>query len=258
MITLHYRKKTVDIAQEWSELTRDQYIKIAGLLHSGLSDDEKLVETFRILSDKGMLLFLLMDKEFIFRSLEHIKWVFEKQDVTVQLIPAYKGFHGPASEFDNLVGQEFHHTEMAYQEIIADDAQALDRLVAFMYRPMKKGYNLKINKDGDARVPFNYHECIYRAYEIQHWPLNVKQAVLMWYAGCRQLLVKCYPLAFNGKKKESNYSDGMFGTMRSIAEGGKYGDFEKVENMPIHTMFREIVECKKEEIEMEKQINKPQ
>jgi hypothetical protein len=155
-----------------------------------------------------------------------------------------------------LIGKEFHCTEIAYQEVIRNnDEDALNRLCAFLYRPKKKGYDARINAEGDVRVPFNYNECIYYAQRIKRWPLAVKQAILLWYDGCRQMLVKSYPLAFGKGKANGNYYEGLFGMMRSIA-GDKYGTLEDVENLFVHTMFMEIVACKKEEMEMEKQMAK--
>lgn len=254
MKRLHYKKKHVDVAENWGELSAHQFIKLAGLLHSDIADDPKLVEAFRIISGKGMFLFLMMNKDFIYRSLEHVQWVFEKQLITKQLIYFYKGYCGPESDFDNLTLQEFHCCEIAYHECInKNDEQSLNKLVAFLYRKRKEQYDDKINKDGDVRCAFNYNECIFHLQHINQWPLNLKQAILLWYDGCRQMLVKAYPLAFGGKSKNDNYYEGLYGMIRSLA-GDKYGKFEEVERMYVHNAFMEIVACKREEIELEKQM----
>jgi hypothetical protein len=109
-------------------------------------------------------------------------------------------------------------------------------------------------KDGDCAVCLiQMNVTIMRS--VSKWPLAVKQAILLWYDGCRQMLVKSYPLAFGKGKANGNYYEGLFGMMRSIA-GDKYGTLEDVENLFVHTMFMEIVACKKEEMEMEKQMAK--
>jgi hypothetical protein len=253
---LYFKKKHVTIADNWNELTQKQYISIAKILHSDvLSDDAKMLSALQVLLKYSTIRFLLLEEDFIVRCLPHVTWIFERDNITAQLIPKYKSFYGPAGEFDNLIGKEFHCTEIAYQEVIRNnDAEALNRLCAFLYRPKKHSYDMRVNKDGDVRVLFNPNECLYHAQRVRRWKPEVKQAILLWYDGCRQMLVKSYPLAFGKGKENGNYYEGLFGMMRSIA-GEKYGTLEDVENLYVHTMFMEIVACKKEEREMEKMVN---
>lgn len=259
MRRLHYKKKRVTIANSWNELSQKQYIRIARILHSEiLNDDAKLLSALQVLLKYSTIRFLMMDEDFIVRCLPHVTWIFERDNITAQLIPKYKSFYGPAGEFDNLIGKEFHCTEIAYQEVIRNnDAEALNRLCAFLYRPKKHSYDMRVNKDGDVRVLFNPNECLYHAQRVRRWKPEVKQAILLWYDGCRQMLVKSYPLAFKGGKKNDNLSNGMFDVMVSIS-GPNFGTLEAVENMYVHSIFSAIVKAKREEIEIEKEMKKQQ
>jgi hypothetical protein len=258
MKRLYYKKKHVDIAGNWNELTQKQYIRIAKLLHEdnlseAYSDDAKIIKALQILMRRSTLRFLLMDEDFIYRCLEYAVWVFTKENITTQLIPKYKGFYGPASEFDNLIGKEFHCTEIFYLDILETNSEeSLDKLCAYLYRPKKHHYDMQLNKDGDCRIYFNPNECDYYTRKVSKWPLAVKQAILLWYDGCRQMLRRCYPLAFGKSKKTDNLSVGMFDVLVSIS-GPNFGTLETVENMFIHSIFSAIVKAKKDEIQLEKE-----
>lgn len=248
----YHKKRPVVLPERWEELTATQYIHLAELLHSKLSDDAKVLHALRILLKKSVFTFMLMNKDMVARMCEHACWVFEVPVATKQLITSYKSFYGPANDFDNLTLAEFHACEMAYYQFTKTrDEEHLTTLAAILFRKPKAGYDIKVNKDGDVREAYNANVCAYHEIVISDWKRAVKYAILMWYDACRQQLEKLYPLAFGKQKAATPYFDGLFGLIRSLS-GDKYGTFEDVEGMYVHNAFMEIVASKREEAELSK------
>lgn len=249
------KKKSIVVAEHWDELSCSQFIGISKLLHSGMSDLEYAMDkALYILSGKWLLNFLMIPADLRLRMHEHIKWILEEKVTTKQFIKKYKGLYGPEDNFENLVMAEFHHTEIAYYKIVhEEDAIAgLNELVAILFREAKpKPYNHKRNADGDHRIDFLFTDIQYHQRKVERWPVAVKQAIMIWYDACRQELVKLYPTAFAGSGGTSeNYSVGLFGMMRNLS-GGRFGSFEKVEKMPVHLAFSDVVESIQEANEWE-------
>lgn len=254
MKTLIYskRQKQILVPERWDELTAKQFIQLAGILHNSESEIMKLDRALKVVCNKSLYGFLRIPAEIRLRCYSHIAWIFDKQHSTKQLLPVYGGLYGPASDFDNLVMAELHHTETAYFKLTQqNDATALDELVAVLYRSKKKDYDLKRDKDGDIRIAFSYGDIRYHQKKIAKWPMAVKQAILLWYDACRQSLVELYPEAFEGGESSANIYQGLYGMIRSLS-GDKYGDFEKVNHLYVHIAFLEIVASKNEEAELKR------
>lgn len=259
MVNLLYDKnKKVVVAENYNELTTKQYLKIVKLLHAGISNElEALDKALFIVSNKSFVKFFMINA--YARSLmhEHIIWVFEQKEITKQHLTSYKNFFGPADDFENLRMKEFHAAEMAFYKLSEEQGiDYLNELIAILYRPAKKDYDLKRNVDGDVRICFNTNETEFFKYKIKRWPLNIKRAILMWYHGCRQQLEENYKPVFEGNQTSyKNYYDGMYGMMRSIAEKKTYGNFDEVGDLYVHLAFKEIVETKLEEDELKRQYS---
>lgn len=251
MLELVYHKGKIHLPESFHECSGKQFIKLSELLFDGGEKIKCEVKALKILSNLSSVRFALMKAEVISRAIEHVKWVFEEKQITKQLIPKYKGYYGPASDFDNLRMKEFHMTEMLYRELVSgkDDGEALDQLVAVLYRLPKKWYKKKLDPDGDIRIKFNHNEIPFYAKKISRWPLNVKQAIFLWYDGCRQQLIDQNPMVFKEPSLssfESRFDTGLYGVIRSLA-GEKLGPVEKIENMYVHTAMLEIGLIKEEE-----------
>jgi hypothetical protein len=196
--------------------------------------------------------------------IEHIDWVFdEKKVITKQLIPSYKGYHGPTSEFDNLRMKEFHMSERYYKEIVNEENEdveaSLNNLVAVLYRPGKRFYNKKKDKDGDIRIDFNHNKLPYYSKKIARWPVKVKQAIFLWYGGCRQQLEDNNQLVFKTPSAidfESQFDTGMYGVMRNLA-GDKLGTVKEIEEMYVVEAMVEIGLIKEEEQYFESKMKNP-
>lgn len=257
MVTLLYNNKEYTIASEYNELTGMQLIKLAPLLKSVVKDDLLVkLQVLKVLMNVSPSAFYFMSLDLRERALEHVEWVFEKNTLTKQLLPEIDGYHGPKTSFDNLTLEEYHCAEIFYSDLIADgDAAALDKLVAVLYRkPKSLFYNQEKDPAGDIRKPFNEHEIDYWAKKISKWPTDTKQAILLWYDGCRQHLISLYAAVFTPTQPTTEQADtkGMFGVMRQIADGNKYGQFEHVKKLNIHTALLEMEQLIKEAAEANK------
>lgn len=241
MITFYFHnKKYGPIAESYNELNGKQLVGIARIFIRETDAGVMLLTALRVLLDKSLFWFALISSDAKARMLQYISWVFEKNTLTSQVLPVYRGFVGPKKEFDNLTLSEFHHSEMYYSEYVADkQEEALNNLVAVLYRPAKPGYNYRLDSQGDARRAFNPNEVEYYANVVATWPAEVKHAILFFYDGCRQKLLEDYEEVFQGDSGEGS-DTGMFGIIRGIADGGKYGDIDKVEGLNIHTALLEL------------------
>jgi hypothetical protein len=256
MVELLYNDKSYVIPENYNELTGDQLIKLAPLLKSTEPDALLLsLKVLQVLMNKSTAAFYFLSLDLRERALQYAQWVFEKNTLTKQILPSIDGYYGPKSNFDNLTLDEYHCAEIFYSEFLSSaDAAALDKLVAVLYRKPKKDYDELRDPDGDIRMPFNEHEIDYWAHFISYWPSDTKEAVLLWYDGCRQHLIALYNTVFTPPKDEAPAEDnrGMFGVMRQIADGSKYGQFEQVKKLNIHTALLEMEELIKEAAAAEK------
>ena len=245
---IHYEKKTLVLPGEWEEVSSRQLKKLAVLIHSGLEDTLAKQKALQILSGKSALFFLLLPIDLRHRAQPYAEWVFGGVDLTIQLIPKYKQFYGPESNFDNLSMVEFHYAELSYCDLVeTKDEKHLDELISVLYREGKKGYDYKRDIDGDARKSFCHGLYEYGQKIVKRWPIGVKLAILLWYDGCRQSLVKSYPEIYpksDGKGK--NKFEGLYKMMRTVA-GDKYGTMPEVEKLGVRTAHLEI-SCMLEEL----------
>jgi hypothetical protein len=260
MKALYYNRtlNKIVIPEKWNELSKQQLLKIVALFNSAITEPELACDkALYILSGRSLYSFLRIPVDIRMTMHEHVMWVFEEQSLTEQLIPKYDGLYGPDSEFNNLQLAEFHHAEMAcYRYIHEKDEDALNELIAILYREpkKKKKYNRKRNAEGDLRIPFSFAEIEWHKRKVKHWPVNVKQAIMIGYDACRQMIVRDYHAAFNSDEiNTKDYFDGMFGIIRNLS-GDKYGSFKDVEQLLVHNAFMEVVLCIDEAEELKRQL----
>jgi len=258
MIDVQYYKGKLRLPENWNEMDGYQLVRIASLLHSNLPMDVAEFEALRILSGKSKLFFMIVPLDVKAACIPQIQWLFEEIKLTKQLLPHYAGFYGPADDMMNLTMAEFHFCEMYYQELVVEKIDAaLDNLVAVLYRKPKFAYDKARNKDGDIRTKFNPHETSYWSKQVAEWPRNVKQAILLFYDGCRQQWASDYDEVFTTAESNQNYYDGLYGMMRNIA-GAKYGTFEQVEQMYVNNALLEVSYMVREEAEAKKMMQASQ
>jgi len=241
-----YNKKLFFIPSTWNELTAKQLFEVSYVLHTNLSVSYKEYLLLKSMLNLNGLKYAFLHHDAKNRMLPFIEWIGNHDEILTELPFSfyrknvfYSKLYGPAKLFENLTMLEFHHTEVAFKFLIDTDNEIyLNELVAILFRHKKENYDVNKNSDGDLRVVFNPNEIDYRVKIVKHWPLAVKRAILMWYDGCRQHLIKEYPEVYNGTTDDSNYYSGLYTMIRNLA-GDKYGTIDKIEQLNVITAHLE-------------------
>jgi hypothetical protein len=256
MITFHYSDKVLaNVAGKYNELTSKQLIAVAAILQKGYEEVDARLRALKVLLGISLYKFAVIPADVKGRMIEHIEWVFDKNTLTTQLLPVYDTLHGAADAFDNLTMGEWNACEIFYDQLVQqDDEDALNRIVAVLYRRPKKDYDTELDSDGDIRVPFNANEIDYHVKTVKSWPSKVKVAILFWYDGCRQHLKELYDL-FDKPADDETSEPGMFELIRGLC-GKHYGTFKEVEGLNVHIVMRELEVLKKEAAEIERLMKK--
>lgn len=239
MTTLYFQDHHLLVADRYNELNGAQVVDIAGLFLDGGDMLNATVKALKYISNASKVTFSLLPAEAIDKWLPYAAWVFEANTLTQQVLPTYAHYHGPKSGLSNLILKEFHACEMHYRMHQDGIEASLEKLIAVLYRPHKPEYNFTLDRDGDAREAYNSNTVDYHSKIITSWPLKIKNAILFFYDGCREHLIKSYPTIFV-KGDGGDQFTGMFTLMRGLAKDGKFGDFEKVENLYVQTALMEL------------------
>ena len=260
MTIIQLHKRYYAIPTTWNELSGKQLLQVMEVLYGNYEVDAARLKLLKILTGVSWFRFFRIPLAEKAAYLDITHFLVNENTLTKQLLPIYKGYYGPADDFNNITGEEFVFSEDFYFKSFTtnDDGQrimnpaALNELVAVLYRKKKDGYNLKKNIDGDARESFNQNISTYNAKrKISKWPLAAKLAVFTWYETCRHQMIEANPDVFGGGSNEpAKY--GLLSVMRVIAEGGIHGDFEKVTKMYVQLWMMEL----NEKIEEAKQAAK--
>jgi hypothetical protein len=255
-------RRKYKLPESFNELTRKQLVRIAGLQLSDKHIDVAMIEIMRVLLNMSHLRYTLLRPEIKERLLTYCTWVISENTCTAQLIPSYRRwcsphkFYGPDSELDNLKMAEFHACEVSYRKFLEGRDGALDELISILYRPAKPRYDHRKNIDGDVREKYNGNTVKYRTRIVARWPADIKQAILLFYDGCRMKFIKDHPIVFAPAKEDETEDDqfhGMFMMIRGLAADGKYGTVNDVEDLYVVTALNEVTQLL---IEQQKLIEK--
>ncbi len=226
----------------YNELSRRQLLRLTRILYSSMNIARANLVILKTLSGINAIRFMLASVIELADYFYLAEYFYVQNDLTKNLLPVYRGRYGPADDFDNLTGAEFTFTEMHYHQYIEGrDPRDLDKLAGMLYRRPKAGYDKHTNPDGDVREPFNKNLVEHYGRQVKHWPLHIKQAILTWYTGCRLSLERNNPKIFGGEGSELPQY-GMWSIMRSVAEKGNHGSFDKIEVMLIKEIMMELNE----------------
>lgn len=254
----YHTKNYVLLPQEAAELSSAQWVAVAGILHNAYPMQKAAAKLLRVLCGLNWLHWLRLPAEHKVRLLPYVQWVIDDGvQCTQQKLPVYRGMYGPAAGLDNITLSEFYFSEQYYAAMLQDDA-AINMLVATLYRPVKPNYDVRKNLQGDCRVPFTSAAADYYSKVVARWPLAVRQAIVLWYDACREQIIADNPEVFSSRDADGDGDGGdMFAIMRSLADGGKYGNFEQVEQLLLPTALLEmnmlIAENRRLETELKKQ-----
>lgn len=266
MKTIELNKSYYPFPESWNELTAKQLLQVMGTLFlKNYKAEQMLLKLIQVLSGMSNYQFFRCraeDLEEYFYLLEFL--VKQEIDFTKNVLAYFEfsdgngskqTFYSPDEALSNLKMKEFVFTEDYFTkwcESERKDEAALNELVAVLYRPGKKKYDLIRDPEGDRRKPFVQNECSYNAREIiALWPPSVKLAIATWYGGCRTHIVRNNPDVFEGGSGEASRY-GLVSVMLNIAEGGVFGDFNKVEEQYVHLVMMQLNEL----VDRNKQLQK--
>lgn len=255
-LTLHNGKKsrTVALPETWNELNKKQLLLVTKALFSGKPEMEVRTMIAVILADMSVAELRQCTPEIMYKFLIPLGgFIAANCNLTKQLIPTIanrygQDYYAPSSEFDNLRLGEYDAAEKELylwlastqkEEAAEDDYSQLWRFVATLYRPAAP----EQKQQDDRRTPYDQSAVQHHAHKLRKiCKIETALAIMLWYKGCRGYLAELYNELFASEKRsdeEAAYPDN-FPLMRMIAKEGIYGDFDKVEQLYLHTALREL------------------
>lgn len=247
MTVIEINKRLYSFPEKWDEMTPRQVLQVFRVLVSHPTDHAVYLQLLKVLAGCSWWAIYREKKSRLMEYFYLCDFIFATQNLTRNPLPAYKGHHGPADNFDNLRMNEFAYSQTFYEEYRANEQpEALDKLVATLWRP--GGGNAE---DGDRRQVFKEAPMMARIKQVQKWPSHLKEAIYHWYGGCLGTLMEANADVFTGNGGEPALH-GIVSVMRNVAKDGTWGDFEKVEMMYVKMFFLELKEAKHEAAQLEK------
>ncbi|AWW32447.1 hypothetical protein DN752_21130 [Echinicola strongylocentroti] len=232
----------VKLPGSWNELSRKQLITVAGLLH----DDHNSIHHFRVKVLKALLKLshlqvMMIGAAYFVELWKYIPFLEEGNELTDNKVltiktPAGK-LYGPVGNFETLTAKEWTEADEAFLDFHQTKQMAdLDRLVAILYRPKKKG--LKPDSpdfENDYRIPFNEFQVPKRSFALKTIHPDIKLAVLVWYQGCRMEWEAVFERVFKGAQSERE----NFGWQETIQKlsGEAFGDHKETENTSMYKLM---------------------
>lgn len=250
MNTIEINKYVFKSPDDWNSLTRKQLLYIAGRLDYWLWLSKKQysigkekffllmklmsISRFNILSRKTKLFYKLFhssDEDSLAGLLITTDFVFSGENtLTKNLLPTirkgFKTYYGPSDRLSNIGFYEFVFADsfyLKYRE--TKNKKWLNLLVASLYRP-------KLERFDNALLEK-------RAELFSRISLAEKQAIYIFYIGCRISLVKKYPDAFSSNKANKGKNYGWEGIILGLA-GNRFGTIEETRQTNLHTVLTYI------------------
>lgn len=241
------------VPQTWNELNQPQLLLAIEILFSVQDKHLQNRLLLQLLLDLPKAVFNAIPEVSIWELYPLVTFLKETNTLTHQLLPClrlsishgYKKLYGAGELLVNLSFAEFITSEkhfIRWQK--SGEVKHLHQLVATLYRPRRYFHRLRKflrQYEGDIRAPFNEHLIEERSRAIASLPEVQLLAVLTWYRGCRQALETLYPNIFSAEKEEATSSGatGWEPVLRGMS-GGKFGDFEKTQQVQAHTVLKEM------------------
>lgn len=188
---------------------------------------------------------LLKTSDFIFKEntlthnlFPHIPLSIFRRGVRGEALLKRNSLYGPSDELKNISLAEFSYADSFYLKYFkSKNTEDLDLMIACLYRPKQK--EVDINSEyftGDIREKFNKNTIEQRAAQIKKLHIKYKQAILLFYIGCRTYIVDSHPSVF---PKDSKQKASRFGYASLILElsGQKFGNYEQTQQQELYTIL---------------------
>lgn len=240
MHIIKIENSTIRSPSHYGELSLPKLMRILSSMYSGNSFQSKLIYITMILLGipenlKNTYLWLFhTDPESRLDISRCTEFIFQKPNLTknklfkITITRLWKKnihLYGPLDKLRKIVFLEFIKAETyylnfhrAYKEagkVNKAATEALNKLVAVLYRPRKKIEEMDERTfNGDIRIQYNDDLVDQRVQLVSRLPQNVKLAILIFYTSCRDLLIKDYEHLYPKLKAKSGEN----------AEGGSWVD----------------------------------
>ncbi len=291
MHTLKLNKDTYYLPSMWNELSKAQLLKIAEMSLQPIPLAEfltkaffaflefKVIKTRSVVIDsmehfyikhgkKNVYLVSALDissisktLEFLFKKIVHKKtatFIIDSR-LTNNLIPEIKvsgkTFLGSSDGLTNLTFNEYIHSETSFYKFCkTKEEKHLNKLIAILYRPKnKKATPDNIDYKGDLRVSFNDFLTDRYARILNNLNPVTKNAIFLFYQGCRNFLLEKFPNVFSGGS--SSGEDVFYGFMNLVnalanSDVTKKEEVRKAYLMDVMVTLEQLA---KQRIEAEKQ-----
>jgi len=234
MLDAQFGRHRCRLATKWNELTGAQLLAVVAVRQRPFAQPTQLAD--------ALLEILLALPARAFARLNLVQRVELRPltrflattapPLTAQLLPSLtlpylpfieqpQHFHGPREAFRNLRFDEFIFADSYYLRYLqTQEATWLDQLVAVLYRPERRPYRPRaVDYAGDRREDFNEHLVPARARQLARLPLATKQAVLLYYQGCRRLLEQRYEYVFSDDNTAKAGHSGWQEVLHELAGG---------------------------------------
>jgi hypothetical protein len=229
---IYYRKilgsttYAVDVPATWNELTAKQLIQVAGLLHSKQHDIYRLrIELLRILMGFKWYHLLMLGGERLIDLFPFVDFIEKEITLTTNPISKIKArggtLLGPVGDFSRLTADEWTDADEAYIDYRSNGLLAdLDRFIAILYRPAYA--YIDTYAVGDNRTPYQDHQVPNRIKTLAKVDIRIKEAVVLWYQGCRFEWESVFARVFTSKS-EGPESFGWQETILKLS-GAEFGN----------------------------------
>ena len=104
---------------------------------------------------------------------------------------------GPSDGLTNLRFSEYIYAETEHAKYLDTAKEAhLSRMIAVLYRPVRRVNTHSTDWNGDYRQPFNPYHTTRIARMAARLPVTTRHMILMWYEGCQLMLMSRFPDTF--------------------------------------------------------------
>ncbi|UOR06748.1 hypothetical protein MUN82_06515 [Hymenobacter aerilatus] len=254
MDTLQLGPKRYQVATSWNQLKRAQLLQIVRVLYGPKSHYPLKLRLLSVISGAPLDDLLRRPAVQMVQLYPLTDFLFdEEQYLTEQLLPEVRvpvqhvsqwraRWVGPRSSFRNLLFGEFIFADTYFRLYATrQSAEALDLLVATLYRPMVPGLGPRHPQwQGDRREPFNEHRTEYYVKHLRTIPDAEKLAIYTWYRGCRQQLEREFPEVFEAAETTANAQASDWGRVLRKLSGGAFGPLEQTARQHARTVLAEM------------------
>lgn len=259
MKTIEFGRKTYRVAENWVELTPDQYkelimcprLKADGSLET-LDNEAAACRAWLGMSPNVWANLQLAHWQWG-QLRNQCAWLFSTKPTGKPPIDCFvhKGvnYHLPADGYQDTTSFELVMANIAYLEFANPETptpDALDRLIATLCRPRRadwRKFKKSLDWNNDVREPFNEARMLSRAKDLSSLEISMKLVILDYFERMNTEFLEEFGELF-GPDRQPRYGDGRGWLMllKNVAKESHFGDFDKVCLTPANLLFAALLD----------------